>query len=676
MNKLTNLKALLLFAFFSLFLLNPASLNAQKSDGFFRGGNDNYENRDDISINDGGGINNYGIGETVPLGSGLLILTAAGAGYAVLRRRRNRNNSARHIAMLFFAVLMLFGMTNCKKKIVETTNTTTTSGVHITLNVDGDNNGSKVIVDPTGHTNPNYATVTFEDDDVIYVAYDGAYVGTLTYSGGTFSGNVDISSYDGVKKLHFYFLGGKGFTPTLDGNTATVVISDQSEQCPVISYYHSTEVYNGSGEYTAKLRNKCSIMKFNVVTESTAPICIMGMNNMVTVDFANPGGSDNGFSYSKYQNIGEIKMSAGAGTAENPAEKWAVVLPQDELAAGTNEAYTAISGSNPYMTGNRPAIPVIHSNEYHSDATERTITVNETPKFSVSATQKVLFAPGNLQATTTNSWSSWTWSFMDHQYSIVEEDFESIGKNYSKANTASSFKWGATGTSIGGYFNPNITVMTPKQLPEAQRHDLRFAYGEEWGKCANDANSGNGLDGYKNWRTPSMAEWTYVASTRTVTTTNKNPYGYAIVEGVKGIVLLPDNWNGAIDPSFVYGSVEGQTNRYSSSTTPSWAAMEAAGVVFLPAAGWRSQPYYVEDVGCYGTYWSIDYDEEFEFWYPIDPDNPEAGYAMELRTYTYCFSFNYYGGDNEELPNGTDHLIFETDWAHYSSCVRLIRNVE
>ena len=645
-----------------LVLLLPMTIFAQQTDGFFRGGNNDYQNRDvtPTSISDGGGISNYGVGETVPLGSGLLILTAAGASYAVLRRKKGTK--------LLLALALLLGMTQCKKKVETISNPAAIPGVHITLDVSGDD-GSKVTVTP-GYTNPEtgetYASVAYENGDKIYVGYNNAYVGELTYDGTKFSGDVSIAAPVGDQPLHFYLLGGKGFTPTFDGNTATVIISDQSEQYPVVSYYHSTEVYTGEGTYTSKLRNKCSIMKFNVVTGSTSPICIMGMNNMVTVDFTNPGGADNGFSYSKYQNIGEIKMSAGGGTAKTPAEKWAIVLPQDALSAGTNEAYTAISGSNPYMTGNRPAIEAISSNGYYSDATDRTITVNETPKFSVSSSQKVLFAPANLQATTTDKWSTWTWSFMEHQYSTVEEDYENNGLNYSKANTASSFKWGATGTSIGGYFNPNITSMSPKQLPEEQRHDLRLAYGEEWGKCANDANSGDGLGGYNNWRTPSMAEWTYVASTRTVTTTNKEPYGYAIVEGVKGIVLLPDNWNGAIDPSFVYGSVNGKTNRYSSSTTPSWAAMESSGVVFLPAAGWRSQPYYVEDVGSYGTYWSITYDKEFDF---VTPS------GSETRTYTYCFSFNYYGGDNEELPEDDD-LIFETDWANYSSCVRLVRDID
>lgn len=44
---------------------------------FFRG-YDYYENRAEVDINDNGEIGNWGIGQTVPLGSGLLVLVAAG----------------------------------------------------------------------------------------------------------------------------------------------------------------------------------------------------------------------------------------------------------------------------------------------------------------------------------------------------------------------------------------------------------------------------------------------------------------------------------------------------------------------------------------------------------------------------------------------------------------------
>ena len=89
------------------------------------------------------------------------------------------------------ALALVLGFTQCKK---EQTNTTAeTQGVQITLKVDGGSSNSRADVNPTGHTNPDYATVSFETGDMIYVGYNNAYVGTLTYSNGTFGGTVNIS---------------------------------------------------------------------------------------------------------------------------------------------------------------------------------------------------------------------------------------------------------------------------------------------------------------------------------------------------------------------------------------------------------------------------------------------------------------------------------------------------
>lgn len=62
--------------------LMPVSLFAQ-SDGFFRGGeSNNYDNRDGgMTWANGGSLTPND--PTAPLGSGLLVLVAAGAGYAV-----------------------------------------------------------------------------------------------------------------------------------------------------------------------------------------------------------------------------------------------------------------------------------------------------------------------------------------------------------------------------------------------------------------------------------------------------------------------------------------------------------------------------------------------------------------------------------------------------------------
>jgi len=363
MKKATNRKAFMLSLAMVFGMLLPLTINAQKSDGFFRGGYDNYENRD-ATINDNGEIGHYGIGETVPVGSGLLVLVAAGAGYAALRRKR------RHGAAMILALTMILTMSGCKKK-VETIQSIVSEGTPITLIVD---DNTRVVVDPEHpqtQGDHQFVPVTFEKNDVIYVGCEGNYVGTLTYKIDNegepnehryFEGTVNITSEQAANPLDFYFLGGKDFAaPTITGNTATLSISDQSASYPVISYDRSHVI---GGVHHAKLMSKCSIMKFNVTTPSEAAICITGMNNKVTVDFTKPTGTDNGFTYSK-DGEGVIKMKGGSGS---PAVKWAIVLPQAALTT-TGDAYSA---DNVYI-GTRPTMDAITSNQYLSTGVALTV---------------------------------------------------------------------------------------------------------------------------------------------------------------------------------------------------------------------------------------------------------------------------------------------------------------
>lgn len=277
----------------------------------------------------------------------------------------------RKMTYLVMALALVLGFTQCKKVQLDELNDEGEL-VPITLTV-GDN--SRVIVNPTGAE--GYATVAFEEGDKILVGYNNAYVGTLTYANQGFSGTVNISQIVEGEYLHFYFLGGKGFDPTVTGNKATVVISDQTSRYPVISYAPSTRVFDGEGSYSAKLMNKCSIMKFGVSTPSPAPICITGMKNKVTVDFTNPSGEsnnnhDNGFSYGQ-DGSGVISMKAQ--DANNTV--WAIVLPQGALTAGAEG--TAYSMG---YKGSRPALGVIGSNQYidaNATLTMSTFDVNYMP---------------------------------------------------------------------------------------------------------------------------------------------------------------------------------------------------------------------------------------------------------------------------------------------------------
>jgi len=259
-----------------------------------------------------------GFGET-PVGGGLLILTAVGAAYALVKRRRNRNggsNAAKGTALLL-AGLMLIGTTGCRKKAAEPI-VNGGEKVYITVKVNG---GSRT--DITGAE-----AIEFEDGDKLYVGNNGHCLGVLDYSGGTFSGSITTSGTSTSDYLHFYLLGGQ-LTPTVSGTEYSVVIADQTTSYPVISYGISTVEYYGEGAYTATLENKCSLIKFNVDTQSTSDIYIIGMNNKVTIDFA-----DNSISYDQ-DGDGAIRMRAK--NASN--ETWAIVLPQTDL-TGAGEAIT------------------------------------------------------------------------------------------------------------------------------------------------------------------------------------------------------------------------------------------------------------------------------------------------------------------------------------------------
>ncbi len=498
------------------------------------------------------------------------------------------------------ALALVLGFTQCKKEQP----TPQTQGVRITLNVNGGNSNSRVIVDPNGNNGQyNYATVNFETGDVIYVGYNNAYVGTLTYSNGTFSGSVNISETVDDEHLHFYFLGGVGFEPTVDGNTATVVISDQTQKLPVISYSPSKEVFTTTNtSYSAKLQNKISIMKFNVDTPSTAAICITGMNNKVTVNFANPTAEDNGFIYSQADN-GLITMPA---KDENNVT-WAIVLPQNALAEGAaGSLYTA---DNAY-TGTRPAMEAIEMNKFLNTGVALEVNTAAVPAgiinglFSVSATQKVYFSQGNLQYI--GSAATPYWKFADNQWDYLGT---TTSQNSNKQNVDRDlFGWGTSGWNNGNvYYQPYDT----QNYGEATQgygygptdgtlytYNLTGTYANaDWGVYNPISIGGNQEN--SGWRTLTKDEWAYVFNSRTDAASKK---GHGNVNGVNGMILLPDAWTLPEGLSFTSGN-SNWANVYNA---VQWAQMEANGAVFLPAAGSRNRTT-VGNVGSSGLYWSASY---------------------------------------------------------------------
>ena len=83
--------------------------------------------------------------------------------------------------------------------------------------------------------------------------------------------------------------------------------------------------------------------------------------------------------------------------------------------------------------------------------------------------------------------------------------------------------------------------------------------------------------------------------------------GVAQVNGVNGLVFLPDNWRCPAGVTFKYGfhSSDGAEYyaAYQTFTADQWSKLEDAGAVFLPAAGRRYSNWGVYDKQL-GKYWS------------------------------------------------------------------------
>lgn len=590
MNYFFNFKTLV---FTVVLALSALSVNAQWNDNFFQVENDDafYLDRGlGITIS-GAGITPQGIGEA-PLGSGLLVLMAAGAGYAVSRRRR----SLRKGTMFLLALAMLLGFTQCRKKL-DTINDVTTGKVHITLRVEKD---SRIVVDTLNAATNGYAAVSFENGDVMYVGYNKTYVGSLTYDGADFNGDVNISETVEDEPLYFYFLGGKGFTPTIEGNVATLDISDQATKYPVINFAHSVEVYpSATGNYTARLLNKCAIVKFKVnKVASSDGTCITGMNNLVTVDFDHTkAGTDEGFTFSKV-NGGVITIPSKAG------EVWAILLPQAQV----TDAYAY---SKNCATQNRFTVPEIEANQYSPSG----IALNlQDTYISASSTTKVLFAPGNLQYLG-NANGTGTWRFAEHQYDFMG-DGPSSGTDYQGNVTVSGYtKYNASadldvardlfGWGTSGYNNkyPYMTTTTTNEYYNGSLVDENANY--DWGVYHRVSGSStekitNG--GSYSWRLLTYDEWSYVINRTNKVYTREWPDSYkqtknlfcdatitgVMTNNVKGVIIFPNSWNGDFYRNIKYGNESGCTFNSNVFNADQWAMLENMGCVFLPVAHVRN----------------------------------------------------------------------------------------
>ena len=206
--------------------------------------------------------------------------------------------------------------------------------------------------------------------------------------------------------------------------------------------------------------------------------------------------------------------------------------------------------------------------------------------FSVSATKTVTFSSGNLQYHPAND----EWRFAPSQLDYVGADNAKISPSYN--GWIDSFGWG-TGN------NPANNSTNNEDYPT-------FV---DWGvnKIGNDAPN--------TWRTLTKEEWQYIIEKRD---NAEELIGVAQVNGVNGLILLPDGWTCPSGVTFKSGfhndyGIEYYAD-YQTISASDWSKLEASGAVFFPAAG-RRDGFNVFSVGDYGRYWSAtEYDSDYAYY--------------------------------------------------------------
>lgn len=139
----------------------------------------------------------------------------------------------------------------------------------------------------------------------------------------------------------------------------------------------------------------------------------------------------------------------------------------------------------------------------------------------------------------------------------------------------------------------------------------------DWSTCISFSSTIINASNAAGWRTLSNAEWLYVFNSRetnaTVNSTSNARYTEASINtdatAVKGVILIPDGFSGGTPTGVTWGTINAGSNFSTSCTSAGWAALEAAGCVFLPCAGFNTGD--LQDVGTVGIYWSS---TQYDYW--------------------------------------------------------------
>ena len=497
------------------------------------------------------------------------------------------------IIIAMAAIAAAFTMASCNKQLVEPENNPIDGNCIITASTESSLTKTAL----KGDDEKGYEVVWSEGDS--FKIGDNTF--TLTAGEGTTNGSFEgTAPLDGTYDVYY--------PSTYDGSTWPAEQTYTEGNITGSPMKAEVTITDGKASESIKFKNEGGILRLTVKGTATVKSINISATELSKAIILNCG---NG-----------VELDNTNGTVFH------IAMPLGSYTK-TSIQFTTTSGSTCTKTLKSSALAIERSKITPASFTASFITTGTAEplpgKFSVAEGTQVSFAQGNLICDISDETQP-KWGFYENQY-----DFAT---GYS-STLISLFNWGYHPTESlypGSTISNTINHLDSNYLPQDK----------DWGSQIGDGRA---------WRTLTGEEWKYLFETRT---NAADKYGYATVGGVYGLIILPDSF---IDPmknggsgAFVPTSTTGWTaNLYA--TGGDWEAMEAAGAVFLPAAGYRSGSS-LSYVGSNGRYWSSSHktnSSPYHLFFDSSSVNSNSyggattGMSVRLVTNMYTVTFNMNG---------------------------------
>ena len=254
--------------------------------------------------------------------------------------------------------------------------------------------------------------------------------------------------------------------------------------------------------------------------------------------------------------------------------------------------------------------------------------------FSVADGSRVHFSQGNLQATYDGSW---TWAFAENQYDYVGNAAGNTSVtssapyiNIYNSGTVDFFGWVGASSYWDSVAMYGITSSEATNNRNGYGNAAVEALKADWGTLA-ISNGGNAEN--SGWYTCSKNDWQHLFESRSTSMR----YARATVCGWKGVILFPDAYTHPTGVTPLAKTNEDSGYGSNNYDADAWAKMEAAGAVFLPAAGIRwivDGNVVVQQDGDMVAYWSSTSSSTYSAWH-VNVYGIQLRYVGDYRSHGF-----------------------------------------